>query len=83
MQSYVGQYLESRGEQGLVAEYGLAPFELQVLSLEGTLTEKVLALVRAGYQAEAVVELRAKIRHIYDLYHLLEHPPMQEFFTGA
>ena len=83
VQSFVGQFLEARGEHVLVAEHGLAPFEVQVLSLERTLTEKVLALVRAGYQPNAVAELRAKIRHVYDLYHLLKQESLQGFFDGA
>ena len=66
-----------------MAEHGLEPFEGQVLSLERTLTEKVLALVRAGYQPDALGELRAKIRHVYDLYHLLEQESLQGFFDGA
>lgn len=82
VQSYVGQFLETRGEHALVAEHGLEPFDVQVLSLERTLTEKVLALVRAGYQSDAVGELRAKIRHVYDLYHLLEQKSLQSFFNG-
>lgn len=82
VQSYVGQFLTERGDQELVAEHGLAPFKVQVLSLERTLTEKVLALVRAGYQPDAVGELRAKIRHVYDLFHLLEQESLQDFFTG-
>ena len=56
---------------------------MQVLSLERTLTEKVLALVRAGYQPDALGELRAKIRPVYDLYHLLEQESLQGFFDGA
>lgn len=56
---------------------------MQVLSLERTLTEKVLALVRAGYQPDTVAELRAKIRHVYDLYYLLKHESLQDFFDGA
>jgi predicted nucleotidyltransferase component of viral defense system len=83
VQSYVGQFLTQRGDHEIVAEHGLAPFEVQVLSLERTLTEKVLALVRAGYQPDAVAELRAKIRHVYDLYHLLEQESLQSFFQGA
>jgi predicted nucleotidyltransferase component of viral defense system len=83
VQSYVGQFLETRGEHELVAEHGLEPFEVQVLSLERTLTEKVLALVRAGYHPNAVGELRAKIRHVYDLYYLLEQESLQGFFDGA
>ena len=83
VQSYVGQFLKTRSEHALVAEHGLEPFEGQVLSLERTLTEKVLALVRAGYQPDALGELRAKIRHVYDLYHLLEQESLQGFFDGA
>jgi predicted nucleotidyltransferase component of viral defense system len=82
VQSYVGKFLAEKGEEKLVAEHGLAPFQVQVLSLERTLTEKVLALVRAGYQAEAVAELRAKIRHVYDLFYLLEQASLQDFFNG-
>ena len=82
VQSFVGQFLEARGAHALVAKHGLEPFKAQVLSLERTLTEKVLALVRARYQPNAVAELRAKIRHVYDLYHLLKKESLQGFFDG-
>ncbi len=70
--SSVGQFLETRGAHVLAAEHGLEPFEVPVLSLERTLTEKVLALMRTGYQPNAVAELQAKIHHMYNLYHLLK-----------
>jgi predicted nucleotidyltransferase component of viral defense system len=82
VQTYVGQFLAATGQQDLVAERGLEPFDVQVLSLERTLAEKVLALVRAGYQPAAVAELRAKIRHIYDLHCLLQRPSLQLFLAG-
>ena len=43
----------------------------------------MLALVRAGYHPNAVGELRAKIRHVYDLYYLLKQESLQGFFDGA
>lgn len=56
VESYAGQFLTDRGELALVAQHGLAPFEVWVLALERTLVEKILALVRTGYAADALGE---------------------------
>jgi predicted nucleotidyltransferase component of viral defense system len=82
VQSYAGQFLVQRGEMGLVAQHGLAPFEVLVLALERTLVEKVLALARAGYAPDPVNELQAKIRHAYDLHQLLQQPALQAFLAS-
>ncbi|OWP61526.1 hypothetical protein CDA63_19005 [Hymenobacter amundsenii] len=82
VQSYAGHFLTQRGELALVAQHGLAPFEVLVLALERTLVEKILALVRAGYSSDSLGELQAKIRHAYDLHQLLQQPALQAFLAG-
>jgi predicted nucleotidyltransferase component of viral defense system len=82
VQSYIGQMLTRQGQQELEASYGLQPFEVLTLSLERTLVEKVLALVRAGYAPDPIAELQAKVRHVYDLHQLLQQPALQKFLNG-
>ncbi len=82
VQSYIGQMLTRQGQQELGASYGLQPFEVLTLSLERTLVEKVLALVRAGYAPDSITELQAKVRHVYDLHQLLQQPALQEFLKS-
>lgn len=83
VQSYIGQVLAAAGQVAAVAEFGLAPFEVLTLALERTLVEKILALVRAGYAADPLVELQAKVRHAYDLHQLLQQPTLRTFLASA
>ena len=75
-----------RGNLSSVAEvvaFGLEPFQVLTLALQRTLVEKILALVRAGYAADPLAELQAKIRHAYDLHQLLQQPELPGFLVGA
>ena len=71
--SYVGEQLLATGYADAVAEYGLAAFDFNVLSLGRTFAEKILALVRASYAPDPGAELGRKVRHLYDLHHLSAH----------
>ncbi|WP_162428199.1 nucleotidyl transferase AbiEii/AbiGii toxin family protein [Pontibacter pudoricolor] len=77
--TYITQFLAQRDLLDLVRQYGLEQFEVNVVSLERTFTEKVLALVRACYAEDPIAELRSKIRHVYDLYALLKVPALATF----
>jgi len=80
--TYIFDFLmDQEKEDGLIATYGLEPFEVNVLDMERTLCEKISAIARASYGTQA--ELQSKIRHLYDIYHLLQHPQVQEFFLSA
>lgn len=83
VQSYIGQVLARRGQVAAVAAFGLGPFQVLTLALERTLVEKILALVRAGYAADPLAELQAKIRHAYDVHQLLRQPELPGFLAGA
>lgn len=65
--SYIADYLIKSGKDDIVAEYGLAPFDIQVQSLERTLIDKVFAL---GDYYLSGSTLRTS-RHIYDIFQLL------------
>ena len=49
--------------------------------------EKILAIIRASYSKNPLEQLKNKIRHIYDIYMILQNTEMklflenQEFFT--
>lgn len=78
--SYVCDFLMSRDEHELIEEYGLAAFEVNVLDMERTLCEKISAVSRASY--DSIPELQSKIRHLYDIFLLLEQPEIRAFFES-
>ena len=80
--SYVGEQLLATGYAATVAEYGLAEFEFNVLSLERTFAEKILALVRASYADNPAAEAGRKVRHLYDLHHLIGQPAVVSTLQG-
>ena len=59
--------LTDTGHDELIDEHSLAPFTLQVLSVERTLCEKVMGLVRACHEDDATAAMRRHIRHFYDI----------------
>ena len=63
--------LKDIGHDELVDEYSLAPFTLHVLSVERTLCEKVMGLVRACHEEDATAAMRRNIRHFYDICMIL------------
>lgn len=81
--SYMAQYLDSKGEQGLILEYELEPVFIQVLKPERTLAEKILALARASYHEQPIPQLQSKIRHVYDLYIMMQPKHMGDFVASS
>ncbi|HCA3880571.1 TPA: nucleotidyl transferase AbiEii/AbiGii toxin family protein [Salmonella enterica] len=63
----IAESLDMMGWPDLVQEFGLAAFEVNVLNTERTIAEKIMGLVRASREENAEEQLKAKIRHIYDL----------------
>ncbi|MGE4234549.1 MAG: nucleotidyl transferase AbiEii/AbiGii toxin family protein [Bacteriovoracia bacterium] len=82
IESLIATYLKQSGREDLIQNFDLGSFKIQVLRPERTLAEKVLALARASYDPEPVLQLQNKIRHAYDLYQLLQHEDLQTFVSG-
>lgn len=72
--SYIGEVFAQQGLTGELTEFGLQPFDFNILSVGRTFAEKIMALVRASYAPDPAVELTSKVRHLYDLHHLVAHP---------
>lgn len=81
--SYVSRMMESTGQHSLAEEYGLLPFEVQVLHVNRTICEKIMSLVRFSYGENPIIDLQNKIRHTYDLHQLLTVPAVLDFFESA
>ena len=65
IETFITQFLRETGRNELIDLFELAPFELNVLSMERTFFEKILSLVRLSYEGPDA--LKSKIRHFYDI----------------
>ena len=68
---FLTDFIVQSGNEGLIEEYEMQPFEVTVLDKRRTLTEKLVSLLRCSLADNPMPELLAKIRHFYDLYFLL------------
>lgn len=80
--SFVSEMMNATGQSALVEEYHLQPFQVNILSLERTLCEKIMSLVRFSFTSEPIADLNNKVRHIYDIHKLLSIPDVRTFFNS-
>ncbi len=69
--SLVYEFLKQTDNETYIDTYQLQPFEVNILSKEQTMLEKLVALVRCSYDENPVQSIASKIRHFYDLYYLV------------
>lgn len=81
--SFIYEMIINTGQEVLITEYGLQPFEVKVLEPKRTLCEKIMSLVRFSYSEKPIEDLKAKIRHTYDLRQLLENKGLSDFFNST
>ena len=82
--SFLTDFLKISGNARLIEEYGMQPFEVNVLDRRRTLTEKLVSLVRCSLADLYMPQLTAKIRHFYDLHHLLQDEECLAYlYSGA
>lgn len=81
--SFVGNMMIQNGQEDIAEEYGLLPFELNVLKPERTICEKIMSLVRFSYGENPMDDLKKKIRHTYDLHQLLKQDVFSDFFNST
>ena len=67
----ITRFLNRLDRQDLVNKFNLNDFELNVLSLERTMTDKLASLIRMSY-SECLSELYNSTRHLYDFYKTFE-----------
>ena len=77
---YIAEMMAANGQRELMEEYFLQPFQVQVLSKERTLCEKIMSLVRFSFTDDPVTDLSNKIRHAYDIHMMLRDEATERFF---
>lgn len=80
---YITEMMEITGQQQLIDQYAMQPFEVQVLSKERTFNEKVMSLVRFSHTDNPYDDLSKKVRHIYDLHMMLKNDEVASFFNSS
>lgn len=79
VRSMVSDFLLHTGNDKFIEEHGLHPFEVNVLSKEQTLLEKLISLIRFSFYEDPVQSISGKIRHFYDLYYLMNNAECIKF----
>ena len=82
IKSFVFDFLKATGNEKLAEQYNLLPFELNVLSKEQTLMEKLVSLIRFSFDKNATESISGKIRHFYDLYFLMNDKECSAFIQS-
>ncbi len=77
------EMMKDLGQQKLIAEYEMNPFQVNVLSPIRTVCEKIMSLVRFSYSENPIYDLNNKIRHIYDIHFLLKDNSINSFFNST
>lgn len=80
--SYIGEMMESTGQDALIRQYDMGPFRILILSKLRTFCEKIMSLVRFSRSDNPIMDLRNKIRHVYDIHKMLKDPEIRQFFDS-
>jgi len=79
---YVYDFLLGKAND-IIAEYELEPFSVNVLDYRRTFCEKLSAIARASYESDNNFdESKKKIRHLYDLYYLMQEEEIIQFLNS-
>jgi len=79
--SLIYEMIVETNQEQIADEYGLKPFEVNVLSPKRTFCEKIMSLVRFSYTKNPIEDLINKIRHVYDLNQMLKDIEIRNFFN--
>ncbi len=82
LQPFMADFLMEQGRSEFIEEFGLQPFEMNVLSVKRTLVEKMLTMIKDSYDDSPVTRLGNRIRHLYDIAQILSHDEYQNFITS-
>ena len=76
------EFLQKAGNENLIEDFDMQPFDVNVLDRRRTLTEKLVSLLRCSLADNYMPELTAKIRHFYDLHFLLNDIETQDYLKS-
>lgn len=79
---FIADYIKATSNLELIPQFGLENFEVKALSIERTFCEKIISLVRFSYTENPLDDLSKKVRHTYDLYHLMQLEEIKIFVNS-
>ena len=82
LQTLIAEALAEKGEAGLISQYELDNFSVNVLSVKRTLVEKMLGVIKDSYNEDPIAKLSDRIRHLYDICQILKHDEYRSFVAG-
>jgi len=82
IKSFLTEYLEQVEKNDIINQFGMHGFEIQVLAKSRTATEKIVSLIRHSLATDFISELKARIRHFYDLYFLWNDPESNAYLQS-
>jgi len=82
IQSIIAETLVSEHRFDLIKQFSLESFNIYVLAVERTLTEKIIRLVKDSYHQDPIKQLSIHIRHLYDLCLILQKTKYREFVAS-
>lgn len=81
--SLISTSLEMSGQNDLIKKYDLSPFNVNVLSKQQTMLEKLVSLFRFSFESNPVSGMAPRIRHFYDLHFLLADPDCRSLVDSS
>jgi predicted nucleotidyltransferase component of viral defense system len=82
IKSYVYDFFAETDNEKYIKDYNLEPFQINVLSKEQTMLEKMVSLIRCSFEEDAIESTSKKIRHFYDLYYLSNNEDCAAFIRS-
>lgn len=80
--TFIADYIKAISNLELIPQFGLEDFEVKTLAIERTFCEKIISLVRFSYTENPLDDLSKKVRHTYDLYHLMQLEEIKRFVNS-
>ncbi len=82
IKSMVFDFLTQTKNETYIDQYDLQTIEVNVLSKEQTILEKMVSLIRFSFKENIVESISEKIRHFYDLYYLMKNTECIEYVAS-
>ncbi|HAD34671.1 MAG TPA: nucleotidyltransferase [Chitinophagaceae bacterium] len=82
IKSMVFDFLTQTKNEKYIEQYNLQSIEVNVLSKEQTILEKMVSIIRFSFKENTAESISEKIRHFYDLYYLMKNPECIEFVAS-
>lgn len=83
IQTMIAETMVLNSRQDLIDKYELGPFELKVLSVQRTMIEKLLGVIKDSYSEDPITRFNKRIRHIYDLCMILKVTENRSFVRSS